>query len=198
MKDRFEGEHGRRVLVDVLKEQKIVGGNEALAEEMAAVGELHEIVPDTPIIDQNGQDTDCFLILAGLFTILVNGKRVAMRGPTDCVGEMAAIQPSQRRSATVVAAEPSVVLKLTEPQLSVLGQKYPNIYRAIAKELARRLMQRNLLITTRREKIRVFIISSVEALPIARAVQNALNTIHSRSSSGPTVFFGHRISSGKP
>ena len=174
MKDRFEGEHGRRVLVDVLKEQKIVGGNQALAEEMAAVGELREIVPDTPIIDQNGQDTDCFLILAGLFTILVNGKRVAMRGPTDCVGEMAAIQPSQRRSASVVAAEPSVVLKLTEPQLSVLGQKYPNIYRAIAKELARRLMQRNLLITTRREKIRVFIISSVEALPIARAVQNAL------------------------
>ncbi|HKY20384.1 MAG TPA: TIR domain-containing protein [Vicinamibacterales bacterium] len=173
MKDRFEGEHGRRVLVDVLKEQKIVGGNEALAEEMAAVGELREIVPDTPIIDQNGQDTDCFLILAGSFTILVNGKKVAMRGPTDCVGEMAAIQPSQRRSATVVAAEPSVVLKLTEPQLSALGQKYPNIYRAIAKELARRLMQRNLLITTRREKIRVFIISSVEALPIARGVQNA-------------------------
>ena len=151
------------MLVDVLKEQKIVGGNEALAEEMAAVGELHEIVPDTSIIDQNGQDTDCFLILAGLFTILVNGKRVAMRGPTDCVGEMAAIQPSQRRSATVVAAEPSVVLRLTEPQLSALGRKYPNIYRAIAKELARRLMQRNLLITTRREKIRVFIISSVEA-----------------------------------
>ena len=96
-----------------------------------------------------------------------------MRGPTDHVGEMAAIQPSQRRSATVVAAEPSVVLRITEPQLSALGQKYPNIYRAIAKELARRLMQRNLLMTTRREKIRVFIISSVEALPIARRVQNA-------------------------
>jgi CRP/FNR family transcriptional regulator, cyclic AMP receptor protein len=174
VKERFEGETGIRVLVDVLREQKLVGGSETLADEIARVGELRDVERDTVLIDQNGEDTDCFLILSGTFTILVNGKKVATRGPTDHVGEMAAIQPSQRRSATVVAAEPAVVLRLTEPQLSALGQKYPNVYRAIAKELARRLMQRNLLMTALREKIRVFIISSVEALPIARAVQNAL------------------------
>jgi CRP/FNR family cyclic AMP-dependent transcriptional regulator len=174
VKERFEGETGIRVLVDVLREHKIVGGNEALADEIARVGELRDVERNTALMEQNGEDTDCFLILSGTFTILVNGKKVATRGPTDHVGEMAAIQPSQRRSATVVAAEPAVVLRLTEPQLSALGQKYPNVYRAIAKELARRLMQRNLLMTALREKIRVFIISSVEALPIARAVQNAL------------------------
>jgi predicted nucleotide-binding protein len=173
VKERFEGETGIRVLVDVLREQKIVGGNEALADEIARVGELRDVERGTALVEQNGEDSDCFLILSGTFTILVNGKKVATRGPTDHVGEMAAIQPSQRRSATVVAAEPAVVLRLTEPQLSALGQKYPNVYRAIAKELARRLMQRNLLMTALREKIRVFIISSVEALPIARAVQNA-------------------------
>jgi CRP/FNR family cyclic AMP-dependent transcriptional regulator len=173
VKERFEGETGIRVLVDVLREHKIVGGNEALADEIARVGELRDVERNTALMEQNGEDTDCFLILSGTFTILVNGKKVATRGPTDHVGEMAAIQPSQRRSATVVAAEPAVVLRLTEPQLSALGQKYPNVYRAIAKELARRLMQRNLLMTALREKIRVFIISSVEALPIARAVQNA-------------------------
>ena len=123
----------------------------------------------------NGEDTDCFLILSGTFTILVNGKKVATRGPTEHVGEMAAIQPSQPRSATVVAAQLAVVLKVTEPQLSALAQKYPNIYRAFAKELARRLMQRNMLMTALRESIRVFIISSVEALPIARAAQNAFD-----------------------
>ena len=175
MKERFEGEDGRRVLIDLLKEQKMVGGNEALAAEIATAGELRDLDRDTALIEQSGEDTDCFLILSGTFVILVNGKKVATRGPTDHVGEMAAIQPSQRRSATVLAAEPGVVLKLTEPQLSALGQKYPNIYRAFAKELARRLMQRNLLMTTLREKIRVFIMSSVEALPIARAVQNAFD-----------------------
>jgi CRP/FNR family transcriptional regulator, cyclic AMP receptor protein len=175
VKERFEGETGLRVLVDVLKEQKIVGGNEALADEIARVGQLQDIERGTSLIEQNGEDTDCFLILSGTFTILVNGKKMAMRGPTDHVGEMAAIQPSQRRSATVVATEAAVVLRLTEPQLSAVGQKYPNIYRAIAKELARRLMQRNLLMTALRERIRIFIISSVEALPIARAVQNAFD-----------------------
>jgi predicted nucleotide-binding protein len=157
----------------MLKEQKVVGGNEALADEVASLGELREIDANGVLIEQNGEDTDVYLILAGSFTVLVNGKKVATRGATDHVGEMAALQPSQRRSATVVAAEAGVVLKLTEPQLSELGQKHPGIYRTFAKELARRLMQRNHLMTAYREKTRVFIISSVEALPIARAVQNA-------------------------
>ena len=115
MKDRFEGETGLRVLVDVLKEQKIVRGNEALADEIARIGQLQDIERGTSLIEQNSEDTDCFLILSGTFTILVNGKKMAMRGPTDHVGEMAAIQPSQRRSATVVAAEGAGVLKKNHP-----------------------------------------------------------------------------------
>jgi CRP/FNR family transcriptional regulator, cyclic AMP receptor protein len=173
MKQRFEGEAGRRVLIDSLKSQKIVGGNQALAEEISAVGELLEIAKDTAIIEQAAHDNDVYLILAGAFTVLVNGKKIAMRAPNDHVGEMAAIQQAQLRSASVVASEPSVIFKLTEPQLAALGGKYPEVYRAIAKELAIRLMQRNFLITAAREKIHLFIISSTEALPIARAIQNA-------------------------
>ena len=64
MKKRFEGEDGRRVLVELLREQKMVGGDAALAVEIATVGELREIQRDTLLIDQNGEDTDCFLILS--------------------------------------------------------------------------------------------------------------------------------------
>ena len=49
----------------------------------------------------------------------------------------------------------------------------PQIYRSIAQELSRRLLQRNSSINAYREKIRVFIICSVEALPIARVLVNA-------------------------
>jgi predicted nucleotide-binding protein len=45
----------------------------------------------------------------------------------------------------------------------------------IAKELARRLEQRNALVTSVSERIRVFIISSTEALEIARAIQSAFD-----------------------
>jgi predicted nucleotide-binding protein len=86
---------------------------------------------------------------------------------------MAAIQPTQRRSATVIALEDAVVLKMTEAQLADLGRRYPEIFRCLAKELARRLEQRNALVTATRSNIRVFIVCSVEALDIARSIQNA-------------------------
>ena len=170
---RFEGESGRRTLVDTLKDQKIVAGNTALAEQIADVAERIEVKQGATIIEQGGEDNDVYLIVAGAFDIVVNGHRVARRIPNDHVGEMAAIQPTQRRSATVTAADSSVVCKLTEAQLTELGNKYPDIWRYFAKELARRLEQRNALITTARAKIRVFIISSAEGLHIARTIQNA-------------------------
>jgi predicted nucleotide-binding protein len=171
--ERFEGEHGHETLTDALRGQKLVCGNAELAEEIASTGALREIEPGTAIIEQGGEDNDVYLIVAGVFDIVVNGRVVSRRFANDHVGEMAAIQPSQRRSATVVAGETSVVCKLTEPQLSDIGRRYPEIWRQIAKELARRLEQRNELVTTTHEKIRVFIISSAEALEIARTVQNA-------------------------
>lgn len=103
---------------------------------------------------------------------MINGRLRGERGPSDHVGEMAAIEPSQRRSASIVAAEQSVVAKLTEPQLTDLAVRHPEIYRCIARELARRLAQRNAFVKDVRDKIRVFIICSTEALPIARIIQN--------------------------
>ena len=174
MKQRFEGDEGRRLLIEALRDQKMVGGNAALAEELATLGELLDVNPQETLIEQGADDNTVYLILSGSFVVLVNGKPIANRSPNDHVGEMAAIQPTQRRSATVVASEAATVLRLTEPQLASIGQKHPEIYRAFAKELARRLMQRNFLITTARDKVRVFIVSSAEALDIARGIQNCL------------------------
>jgi predicted nucleotide-binding protein len=132
-----------------------------------------EVEPGATIIEQGAEDNDVYLIIAGAFDILVNGRKVARRFANDHVGEMAAIQPTQRRSATNTATERSVLCVLTEPQLSELGRQYPDIWRFIAKELARRLEQRNAHVTATHEKIRIFIISSAEALEIARTIQNA-------------------------
>lgn len=71
------------------------------------------------------------------------------------------------------AAEDAVIARLSEADLSDLGHRFPEIYRCIARELSRRLMQRNALVNATREKIRVFIISSAEALIVARTIQNA-------------------------
>lgn len=173
MIERFEGGSGRQNLIEALCNQKIVAGNLALAEEIANLGSLMEVSDGLTIIEQGAEDNDVYLIIAGAFDILVNGRKVARRFADDHIGEMAAIQPTQRRSATNIATEKSVLCKLTEPQLSEIGRKYPDIWRLIAKELARRLEQRNAHVTATHDKIRIFIISSAEALEIARTIQNA-------------------------
>jgi len=175
MKNRFAGDSGRLALVDTLKDQKMVAGNAELADDIAKIGDLIEVETGTAIITQGGEDSDVYLIVAGSFNIVVNGRVVAGRFPNDHVGEMAAVQHTQRRSATVVAREDSVVVKFTGVQLAELGQKHPEIWRRFAKELARRLEQRNALVTAVSDKIRVFIISSAEALEIARTIQNAFD-----------------------
>jgi predicted nucleotide-binding protein len=163
----------RSVLIESLGEQKLVRGNRQLAERIAEVGELHQVESGTVIIEQGGTDHDVYLILAGSFDVVVNGRLIARRGPADHVGEMAAIQPSQVRSASVLASTSSVIVKIQNAQFLEIANGYPEMWRTIARELARRLEQRNALVATTHDKVRVFIISSTEALPIARAIQSA-------------------------
>lgn len=174
MKSKFEGSANQPILIDVLKEHTIIAGNENLAEEIATIGELIDVNTGINLVKQHDEDNDIYLVISGSFDIWINGRLVAKRGVRDHIGEMAAVQPTQKRAATATATTDSVVCKLTERQFAELAQKYPQLWRYIAKELASRLEQRNAHVTIRRSKANVFIISSVEALEIARSVQNAL------------------------
>jgi len=171
---RFEGSEGRRLLLEALREQKMVSGNADLANDLADLGELISVAAGTTVVVQGDSDNHVFLIVAGSFNIVVNGKMLNRRHSFDHFGEMAAIHPSQPRSATVTAVEDSVVLKISEPHLAALGKKYSEIYRYLAKELARLLLQRNSVVAAKRDKIQIFIMCSTEGLKIARAVQSGL------------------------
>lgn len=147
MLQRFEGDVGRRRRLESLAAQKMVAGNRELAEQIDARLKLRLVAPDEMLIEQGGADNDIHLVLTGSFNIVVNGRIVGTRSSGDHVGEMAAIEPTQRRAASVIAMEEAVVATLSEPDLAELGAKYPEIYRCIAKELARRLLQRNALVS---------------------------------------------------
>jgi CRP/FNR family cyclic AMP-dependent transcriptional regulator len=163
----------KNVLVDALKQQKIVSGNKDLAERIASIGELIEVPEGTAIIRQGDDDTDVYLIVSGSFHIAINGKTIARRIPSDHVGEMAAILPVQRRAASVVAHEPSAAVKLSNSQMAELGAQFPEIWRCFARELAHRVEQRNILATAVNEKVRIFIMAPAAADQIAHAVHNA-------------------------
>lgn len=173
MIERFRGDRGHSILLETLEAQRMFAGSLESREEAAERGELVEFQPGETLIEQGAETNEVYLILAGSCDVIVNGRRIGVRGPGNHVGEMAAVQPTQPRSATIIAAERTVVLRLSEEVFADIALRHPQLYRSIAQELSRRLLARNATIGAFREQIRVFIICSVEALPIARLIAGA-------------------------
>src|SRR5688500_14301157 len=105
MLERFSGDEGRQRLVDAIRQQRLVGNSEEVASDLADVAALHEIKPDGPdsvFVRQGAGDNDIYLILLGEASIRVNGREIARRAAGQAIGEMSAIDPSARRSASAV------------------------------------------------------------------------------------------------
>lgn len=68
----------------------------------------------------------------------------------------------------MIARQPSVLLRVLEADFAAVANAHPVVWRRLAATLSRRLMQRNALIAQPRTQVRVFVMSSVEALPVTR------------------------------
>jgi predicted nucleotide-binding protein len=174
MIERFTGENNRWKRIEAIKRQLIVREDEELAVRLCDELELFEAGPGDVIITQDGDDDDLFLILAGRVSVKVHGREVAVPKAGEHVGEMAVIDPSARRSASVFALERTVLGKIPESVFSKLAEDFPNLWRMLAVQLGDRLRQRNDLIIQRNPRPVIFIGSSKESLEIVRAIQSDL------------------------
>ena len=172
MINRFRGTENLDRFISALRQQTIIHDNENLAIELAEQAEILQFEPEAELIVQGGADNDLYFILAGRLSIVVNGREVAIRESGQHVGEMALIDSSARRSASVVAIEQTVVAKISEASFRPLADKYPRVWQLIATELAKRLQQRNRLVASTNPRPVLFIGSSQESLPIARAIRS--------------------------
>ncbi|MEY8839111.1 TIR domain-containing protein [Cribrihabitans sp. XS_ASV171] len=169
---RFTGDRGEKLIIEALKEQRLVLGNEEAAEELCARGR--------PICFQQGEflaiedhwENDIIFILAGSVQITITGFKVAERGAGQHVGEMALIDPSQPRSASVTAMEPTVGLVVSEEDFSAVAAHHPDMWRQIAKEVAQRLRQRRKFIRPSNPVPFLFIACASEALSVANAIRD--------------------------
>ncbi|MDF1678933.1 TIR domain-containing protein [Ponticaulis sp.] len=171
--ERFSGKRNVSRLKEALVSSRLGLGLEQIASTLIERGDLVSFGSGEALITQGEYTTDVFFIIAGTVEVSVNGRTMAKRGPGQHIGEMAAIEPSQLRSATCVALEEVVALRLGENEFSKTADEYPKMYKVIAAELSRRLLQRNSTVGAYREKSKVFVISSVEGLDVARVIQNA-------------------------
>ena len=174
MLPRFEGDDGKRRLVDALRQQTIVSGDSAIAVEIAAAASLEELLPGEILIRDGGADNDLFFIVTGSFRIVVNGRDIAIRKQGNHIGEMAVIDSSAPRSASVIAAERSIVAKVSEQDFLRLANAHPQLWRFLAVELCHRLIERRKFHREPNLTPVVFIGSSKERLAIADAIEKGI------------------------
>jgi CRP/FNR family cyclic AMP-dependent transcriptional regulator len=172
---RFQGLQGAVLLAEEMRRQRICIGVTAAAAAIAVAGRLVQIKRGATLIQQASFESDVHFIISGGFEVLVNGRKVGDRGPGEHVGEMSAIVPIQARSADVIAKEDSLVLTLAAGDFLAVANKHPSIWQGVTRELINRLDQRSRLIKKPNLKPRVFLISSSEALPVARTLERQLS-----------------------
>jgi CRP/FNR family transcriptional regulator, cyclic AMP receptor protein len=134
----FQGSEGRLRLIDALSSQPLIRDKD-LAAVIEPYLKLEEIAAGTSLIKQGASDTDLFLILSGAFLVAIDGRVVARKKAGEHVGEIAVVDPLTPRSASVTATSDSVVARIAEPAFSALADRYPQLWRRIALELASRL-----------------------------------------------------------
>ena len=172
---RYTGATGQQQLMNALCIQPVVAGERVIAQQLIAAGKLLDIKEGKTLIQQGNTDNDLYLIVSGEVAISINGRKIATRGAGRHVGEMALLDPTARRNASVVALERTVALKIAEPEITAIAAKHPEFWRRLAVELAARLRERSRFISQPHATPVIFIGSSSEALTEATWVSDSLN-----------------------
>ena len=146
-------------------------GNAAAAREISDRGTLACFREGEFLVREDDWFNHIIFILAGRAQITITGFKVAERSAGQHIGEMALIDPSQPRSASAIAMEPTVGLIVSEEDFAAMASNHPDMWRQIAKELADRLRQRRKFVRSSNRHPLVFVACASESLPVARAIQ---------------------------
>lgn len=168
---RFSGDRGSVLAIEAVKNQKIIQGNAKAAEALFEKGKLTPFGEGEILAQEDDWSNAIVFIIAGKAEIRVRGFKVAERQQGQHIGEMALIDPSQPRSATVVAIEPTVGLVVSEEKFVAVASDHPDLWRQIAKEIGERLRQRKKFIRPSNPLPLMFVACSFESLPVAKALQ---------------------------
>jgi CRP/FNR family transcriptional regulator, cyclic AMP receptor protein len=112
--------------------------------ELAAVaGAAKERRSDTgdTIVHEGESGVGFFVIADGSARVEAHGERLATLNPGGSFGEVALLDDSGRRTASVIAESPMRVFGITAWQFTPLLEQHPALAVKIAKSLARKLRE---------------------------------------------------------
>ena len=172
MLKRFTGSEGDKFVVEALRRQPIIGGAPGLAEAILNSADVVSFHRDAVIIEEHAPDNDVYFILTGVVSIRVLGREVAVRTEGQHVGEMALLEIGKPRSASAIAENEVVAARVSAVTIRDLAESNPVLWKNVARELSARLRERNRFVRPTNPRPALFIGSSVESLPVARAMQS--------------------------
>jgi CRP/FNR family transcriptional regulator, cyclic AMP receptor protein len=108
--------------------------------QLARVSEDMEIPAGTALCKEGEIGHEFFVIIDGKVEITRNGRKVAMRGGGEFVGEIALLEQTPR-TATVTAKTPLRVFVLTTRDFRSLLDESPSVERKVLRTLARRVVE---------------------------------------------------------
>lgn len=146
MLERFQGKDGRAALLNALRSQFIVDGHSDIADRIASAARITEYAPGAALFTQGERGSDLCFVLAGRVSVLVDGREIAQCTAGMHVGEIGLLEPFNGRTATVVAADTTVVAQVSGQQFTEIAKFHPELWRRIAIELCRRLVRSQALL----------------------------------------------------
>jgi CRP/FNR family transcriptional regulator, cyclic AMP receptor protein len=108
--------------------------------QLARVSEDLEVEPGTVLCKEGEIGREFFVIVDGKVKVTRKGRRIAMRGSPDFLGEIALLEELPR-TATVTAETPVRLFVLTGKDFRYLLDQNPDVERKVLRALARRLAE---------------------------------------------------------
>jgi CRP/FNR family transcriptional regulator, cyclic AMP receptor protein len=108
--------------------------------QLARVSEDLEVEPGTVLCKEGDIGQEFFVIVNGKIKVTRRGRRIAVRGAPDFVGEIALLEELPR-TATVTAETSVRLFVLTGKDFRHLLDENPSVERKVLRALARRLAE---------------------------------------------------------
>lgn len=140
---RFGGGADQEQCRSVLLNNPVVGGDEDIANQLLSTGNLAFFQRGDRLIKEGDHDNDVYFLLAGEVDIVFGTRLGSIRSSPNQVGEMAAIDPGQKRSATVMARSDEVAaLRVSGTAFNAIRKANADFQGRLQREMSGRHRER--------------------------------------------------------
>lgn len=176
-RDRIGGSMAKKEILRCLLCQNILQGvGEEVVEEIYSNGKMKSFKKGKTITNESDNGGEVYFILRGAIEVKVKGRKIASRIAKDCVGEMSALDPTQKRCASLVALEKTDVFVLGSEVFDSIVNTNVKMAKNEALELCMRLRERSKFHNHPNAIPELFIGSSSEGVCVAERFKEKIES----------------------